>query len=267
MSAKILTFGGKFANMKALKIIATSVVALAGALTSASAGDLKLDTAPASRFIEVDVHALGGGGSVTQNYCKLFPQIENLNVNMGGNFGIGGRAVFGLREYLGLGTAIDFTVTNYDTDMLVYGQADSEGISAAYIDNIIYKVTVPVFVSLRFNVDRSVRWNIDAGLYYSYGLGGRQKQKIFRGEINAMGELVTERENLTTDYYHSGATFINVYNRGDIGVHIGTSLNFGPHLLVGGQLQYGFKNSARKTGVVDPRVHNLSVNAVLGYRF
>lgn len=253
--------------MKALKTIVTSLVVIVGAFASAKAGDLKLDTAPASRFIEVDIHALGGGGSVTQNYCKLFPQIENLNVNMGGNFGIGGRAVFGLREYLGLGTAIDFTVTNYDTDMLIYGQAESDGISAAYIDNVIYRVTVPVFVSLRFNVDRSVRWNIDAGLYYSYGLGGRQKQKIFRGEINAMGELVTERENLTTDYYHSGDTFINVYNRGDIGVHLGTSLNFGPHLLVGGQLQYGLKNSARHTGVANPRVHNLSVNAMIGYRF
>lgn len=253
--------------MKAIKNIALAALLLIGSATAASAGDLKLDTAPASRFIEVDVHALGGGGSVTQNYCKLFPQIENLNVNMGANFGVGGRAVFGLREYLGLGTAIDFTVTHYDMDMLVYGQPHSEGIAAVYINNIVYRVTVPVFVSLRFNVDRSVRWNIDAGLYYSYGLGGRQKQKMFRGQINAMGELVAERENLTTDYYHSGATFINVFNRGDIGVHLGTSLNFGPHLLVGGQLEYGFKNAARNTGVANPQVHNLSVNAMLGYRF
>lgn len=252
--------------MRSFRIILMLTVLVAQAADMRAAG-LVLDTAPASRLIEVDAHIIGGGGSVTQNYCSLFPQIENLNVNMGSHFGIGARAVFGIREYLGFGTAIDFTLANYDMDMLVVGDQPRQGISAVYLSNRIYRVNVPVFVSLRMKIDKSVRWNIDAGIYYAYGLGGRQKQKIFRGELNALGELVTQRESVATDYYHSSGTFVNVYNRGDIGLHLATSLNFGPHLLVGGQFQYGLKNSARATGVVSPRVNNLSVNAILGYRF
>lgn len=245
-----------------------ALIVASAVITAAYADSIPMiNTAPASRLIEVDVHALGGGGSVTQNYRSLFPQIESINVNMGAHLGIGARAVFGIREYLGFGTAIDFTLTDYDTDMLVIGDEPVRGISAVYVTNRIYRVTVPVFVSLRMKVDKSVRWNVDAGLYYSYGLGGTQKQNIFRGQLNAMGEIVPQREWVKTDYFHSPATFINVYNRGDIGLHLATSLNFGPHLTVGAQFQYGFKNSARATGVASPSVHNLSLAASLGYRF
>lgn len=244
----------------------TGVIALLFPV-AAEAAELKLDKAPASRFIEADVHLLGGAGSVTQNYGSMIPRLENLNVDMGANLGIGARAVFGIREYLGVGTAIDFTYTNYNIDMLVLGDTEPRGMSTVYITNRIYRLTVPVFASLRFQVDKSVRWNIDAGFYYSYGLGGRQKQKIFRGEINSLGELVTERVNISTPYYHSADTYINVFNRGDIGLHLATSLNFGPHLIVGTQFQIGFKNAARYTGVYNPNVHNLTLNATLGYRF
>lgn len=248
-----------------IKAIAGLALLLGASSPAVSAADF-VDFSPSDRLVEVDVHAIGGASSVMQNYKSCFPQIQNLNVNMGASLGIGARAVFGIRGYFGFGTAIDVTLNNYNMDMAVMG-TDRASMSAVFVDNHTYKVNVPVFVSFRFNVDRSVRWNVDAGLYYSYGFAGTQKQSIYRADINEMEELVAQKLNVKTDYYHSGDTFINSFNRGDIGLHLATSLNFGPHLLVGVQAQTGFKNSARPNGVQNPKIRNYDFHAVLGYRF
>lgn len=217
-------------------------------------------------FIEVEVHALGGGSSITQNYRGCFPQIQNLNVNMGYSLGLGARAVFGLRNYLGLGTELNLLLNNYNMDMAVLG-SDHMSMSAVFVDNRFYYLNIPIFMSFRFNVAKSVRWNVDAGMYYAYGIGGTQKQRIYRAGINEMEELVPQVVNVKTGYFHSAETFINSFNRGDIGVHLGTSLNFGPHLSVGCKFQIGLKNSARKNGIVNPNIHNYNLHGVIGYRF
>ena len=232
---------------------------------TASAKDF-IDYSPAKRLLEVDVHALVGSSTVTQNYRSCFPQIQNINSNMGISLGVGARAVFGIREWIGFGTAIDLSLNNYNMDMTVIDR-ENQGMSAIYVDNHMYKLNVPVFVSFRFKVDRNVRWNVDAGLYYNYGIGGRQKQQIYRAEINELDELVSQNVTIRTDYYHSRATFVNGFNRGDIGLHLGTSLNFGKHLVVGCQFQIGFKNQARSLGVINPNIHNLGLHGMIGYRF
>lgn len=253
------------AGILKFKAMAWLVLLLVTSAPSVAAADF-VDFTPSDRLVEVDAHAIGGASSVMQNYKSCFPQIQNLNVNMGASLGIGARAVFGLRGYLGFGTAIDVTLNNYNVDMAVMG-TDRASMSAVFIDNHTYKVNVPVFVSFRFNVDRSVRWNVDVGVYYSYGFAGTQKQNIYRADINEMEELVSQKLNVKTDYYHSENTFINSFNRGDIGLHVATSLNFGPHLLVGVRAQTGLKNSARPNGVRNPMIRNYDFHAVLGYRF
>lgn len=244
-----------------------AVMAFASILWPAAAENIDfVDTRAADRLLEVEVHALGGGSSITQNYHKIYPQIQNRNVNLGSAWGVGGRAVFGIRNYLGFGTQLDVMLKHYNIDMAVLG-ADRNSMSALFLNNHTFSVNIPVFVSFRFNVAHSVRWNIDAGFYYSYGFAGRQRQKIYRAEINAVDELVPEIETVTTDYYHSPRTLFNVFNRGDIGAHIATSLNFGPHLSVGFQAQFGVKNSARHTEISKPSVHNMAFLGLVGFRF
>lgn len=242
------------------------VALVLSAVTSSAGAEVFVDFSPASRFIEVDAHAIGGVGSVLQNYKKEFPQIQNLNVNLGESLGLGFRAVFGIRGFLGLGTALDVTTNKYNIDMAILG-SDNASMSAVFIDNRTYTVNIPVFVSFRFNVDRSVRWSVDAGMYYAYGLGGRQKQRIYRADVNAMDELVPQLVDVSTDYYHSRATFINGFNRGDLGFHLATYINFGPHLVVGAKYQIGVKNISRNIGVVNPSIHNQYFQGIVGYRF
>lgn len=248
-----------------IKISLLTVLALLCSSLTLHSEDF-VDFSPAKQSLELEAHAIAGTSGVIQNYESLFPQIQNMNANMGASLGIGFRAVFGFREYFGLGTAINVTLNNYNTNIAVLG-SDNRSMSSVYIDNQFYSVNFPVFLSFRFNVDKTVRWSVDAGLYYAYGFAGTQKQRIYRAEVNAMDELVPQLVNIKTDYYHSRETFINGYNRGDIGLHLATQVNFGNHFLVGLQYQFGFKNSSQAIGVVNPSIHNNLLHAKVGYRF
>lgn len=250
---------------KALKAV-TMLTFLFSMWQPMSAAENFVDFGPAHKLIEVTVQGLGGGSSVTQNYQKIFPQIQNLNVNMGNSWGLGAKAVFGIRDYLGFGTALNVMLNHYNIDLTVV-DADNSSMNAVFVNNRNFTINVPIFMSARFNVAYSVRWNVDFGMYYAYGFAGRQRQQIYRAEINAMDELVPELENVKTDYYHSPRTLFNVFNRGDIGLHLASSLNFGPHLMVGVQSQFGLKNSARQTQIDKSSVHNFSLLALIGYRF
>ncbi|MCM1293594.1 MAG: PorT family protein [Bacteroides sp.] len=252
--------------MKISKAIYAFFVMLSLALSPKAMADDFVDFSPAKRMLEVDVHALGGVGSVIQNYKSHFPQIQNLNVNLGESLGLGFRAVYGIREYLGFGTAIDLTMNKYNIDMAILG-SDNMSMSAVFIDNRMYYVNIPVFASFRFNIDKSVRWSVDVGMYYAYGIGGTQKQRIYRADVNAMDELVPQVVDVKTDYFHSSSTLINGFNRGDLGVHLATFVNFGPHLIVGARYQIGCKNASRSLGVVNPSIHNHYFQGIVGYRF
>ena len=250
-----------------LRILAAAAVLL-GASASASAADPAFfQRGPAPQFIETEVHALVGSASVINNYRSCFPQIENLRTNMGHALGLGGRAVFGLRDYLGFGTELNVIHSTYTMDMAVVSD-DNNYISAVYLDNDLWYLNIPVFASVRFNVAHSVRWHIDLGGYYAFGFAGKQHQVIYRGSVNALDELVLEKVDSKTDYFHSGSTFQNVFLRGDIGAFFCTGLNFGRHLSVDFRAQCGIKNTASSPlGIKHPHIRNVSFVGSVGYRF
>lgn len=74
--------------------------------------------------------------------------------------GLGAKAVFGIRDFFGIGTAANFFWNQYNIDMAVVG-ADNTSMSAVFVNNRNFTFNVPVFVSFRFNVAHSVRWNVD----------------------------------------------------------------------------------------------------------
>lgn len=245
-------------------IIIVSLLFIGYQRTSASGHFIDFGSAP--RLIEVSAHAMGGISTISQNYDDVYPQIQNLNINAGNSFGIGVKAVLGIKNYLGFGTALNATLNYYNTDLAIIGNNNSS-LNTVFVSNRNMTFNIPIFMSLRFNVSHSVRWDVDLGMYYSFGFAGRQRQQIYRAGINSMDELVPEMETVTTDYYHSPRTIFNVFNRGDIGLHVGTSLDFGPHLTIGLQSQYGLKNAARNNSLTDASVHNFSLLALVGYRF
>lgn len=252
--------------MRRLSTIILMIILAATAPICASLPENFFDNTKSTRLLETSVHLMAGGSTVMQNYKSTFPEIENLNTNTGLMFGAGARATFGLRGWLGLTTELNMMVRNYNIDLSVVG-TDVSSMSAVFINSRTYSVSIPVLITVRFNVAHSVRWNIDLGPYYSYGFAGHQKQRLFVGTINELGQMVGEQIDIKSRYYNSPATFQNSFRRSDIGVHFGTSLDLGPHLQVGARVQVGVKNTSFSHGINNPSVRNVDICGMAGWRF
>ena len=260
--------------MRRFTILCLPLLAMAICTLSASAREpghrhtdrAFIDTSAPDDFIELRAYALGGGSTITQNYISCFPQINQLNVSMGPALGAGASAQFALRDYIAIGTEFNLLINNYSTEMVVTSENVSS-VSTIFLDYRYYTVNIPVFASMRFNIARRVKWNVDLGLYYSYGLGGRNDQTIYDARINEIGQLVTRVDRDRVDYYNDRRSFICSSGRGDLGLHLGTGLTFGNHFLLGARMQLGFYNVAKTDGLTRPNIHNFAITVQAGYKF
>ncbi|MCC8071196.1 MAG: PorT family protein [Bacteroidales bacterium] len=217
-------------------------------------------------FLEVNLHALVGGSAVTQNYMSTFPEIQELNTAMGLAYGMGAGVTFGLRQWLGLGTELNVVVNRNRMDCAVSNTAVTS-MSNLFMRNHYTYINIPVFLSLRFYPATGLRWNVDLGMYYSYGVGGSQRQTLYNWTTNDLGQIVPKVVESKPSYFGSSDTFLNGYKRGDIGLHLATALLFRGHVSVGGRMGVGFKNISRKIGVLNPNIHNINFLVSVGYHF
>lgn len=220
----------------------------------------------ADRFITLNLHLLAGGSYVTNDYSSCFPEISDINTTMGAAFGVGAEATCKLGRRFALGTGLNFMRNSRRLDMAVSG-AGKPSVSNVFQRNTYYAIDIPVFLRYYVKVATGVMWNIDAGLYYAYGTGGKQKNTIYDAKTNDLGQLITSRSRLETGYYSDSRAFINSYRRGDIGIHIATGLTFSSRLTVGVRTHLGCKNVARSSGIINPSAHNIDLLATLGWNF
>ena len=229
-------------------------------------GHVTVDKSRPDDFIDFDVHALVGGSYIMENYVSCYPEISDLNAGMGAAFGVGAGVRFNIRGYLGLGTELNFTRNAAKMDMAVVG-SDRNSVSNVFQRNSYYKVDLPVYLTFMFNLSGTVKWNVDAGMYYSYGTGGKQKNTIYDTRANELGQLMMSVTNYKADFYNDSRAFINSYHRRDIGIHLATGLTFGGHLKVGVRAHIGCSNIAYSTGIVKPSSHTLDFLGLVGWQF
>lgn len=226
-----------------------------------------VDYGPATNFIDIEVHALAGNSMITENYMGCFPTISQMNTSPGASLGIGASAVFGLRNWLGVGTELNLTRNHYRVDVAV-ASADATSMSNVFLRNAMTYVDIPVYMQFRFNVAPRVRWRVNAGLYYAYGMGGSQQQDMYNAQVNQLGQLVSTAISAKPGYFGNSSTFIHAIRRSDIGVHLATNIEFG-RVAIGGRIGLGLKNVAYipdGRGIVTPNIHNINYAVTLGYR-
>lgn len=251
-----------------MSIIRRIILAVALTLVSLSVSARSfVDYGPAPRFLDLEVRGGFGGAMVTENYMGCFPEISQMNTAPGASWTLGVAGVFGIRDWLGLGTAFDLQRRHYRVDMAVAAD-DGSSVSNIFLRNSASYIRIPVYMQFRFNVASNVRWRVDAGIYYAYGIGGRQRQDIYNAQVNALGQLVSSVISSKPHYFGDGSAFIHSFRRSDVGLHLATSLVFG-RVSVGGSLGLGFKNIAYipgGRGIVTPNVHNFGYELTVGYR-
>ena len=228
------------------------------------ADDVAADIVRQDNFLEIDVHALVGCSYMTENYISCYPEISDLNTSAGVSFGVGVGALFNINRLIGLGTELNFMRNAFKMDMAAVGP---QSVSNVFQRNTYYKIDFPVYVRWKFDLARNVVWNVDGGLYYTYGLGGKQKCNIYDTRTNDLGQLMLSMTPISADFYKDSKAFINSYDRSDIGLHAATGLTFRSHLSIGVRAHVGFKNVAHSIGLVRPNMHTMDFRACVGWRF
>ena len=222
---------------------------------------------PANKFITLDLHGIVGGVEVLQNYGSTFPEISELDVSMSTTFGAGVGAEMAFSDFIGLGLQGNFLINNYRMNMAV---ANDEGPSMTncFIRNHFYTFNFPVYIATHYNLGQRVRWNVDLGMYYMYGVGGTSKAALYNARVNELGQLVTSLTHQKSGYLNSRETLLSSSYRSDIGLHVATGFTFSQRVKVALAAQVGFKNVSHVyDGVKRPNIHNFNFHCLVGWCF
>lgn len=219
------------------------------------------------RFIECDVHGIVGASVFIQDYRDHVPSISDISTSTGCGWGVGATAQFVIRDFFALGTSLDFVAHNSDYSMVLI-DADRMGTqNSVFVSNQSFSATVPVFASFRFNLADNVRWNVDAGCYFSLGLGGSQKADTYTTSMNELGQVVTKYQYYKWDFFNEKRPLIHAIDDFDFGLLIGTGLLIHDHYKVGIEARISTKNATTDEGVIHPNVRNHLFAMKLGYQF
>lgn len=246
------------------RLLLPVLMILVNCFTASADDDATVDAVQSKNFLNIEVHALIGGSYMTDNYPSCYPEISDLNTTLGPAAGIGVGAQFNLTRTIGLGTELNFTRNSFKMDMAVVGP---QSVSNVFQRNTYYKLDIPVYIRLNFDLACDVVWNVDGGLYYIYGLEGKQRSNIYDTRSNDLGQLMLSMTPIRADFYNDTDAFINSYDRGDIGLHLASGLTFREHFCIGIQAHIGFSNVAHSTGLVKPDMHTMDFRATVGWRF
>lgn len=243
------------------------VMLLAAAASVSASAEGLIDTGKSDDIIDISGQVLFGGSYVTNDYANCFGQISDLNTSMRPAWGVGAVVKFNFNNFVSLGTGLNVTFNSSRMDLAVTGREGATSISNVFLRNKYRYIDVPVFVSFGFNIASKVRWNVDAGAFYYYGIGGSQKATVYDARVNELGQLITNITNIKTHYFNDDNAFINSYRKTDIGIHLGTGLTFSRRISIGIMAHFGLKNVANTNGLIHPSCHNLNFFATVGYHF
>lgn len=249
------------------KYIASLLALLLSAVASTAQSKSFIDHGKPAQFLETGVLVSVGGSTVNQNLADCFPTISELSLSMGTQLGIGAQAEIAFSNFISMGVQTNFMINNWKMDLAV-ADDDATSISNCFVRNHFYSLVFPIYASFKFNLGNRVRWNVDLGPYYGYGLGGNNKWTLYSAHVNQLGQLITTITNEKAPYYNSRQAFIASSYRGDIGVYLASGLTFSRKISLGVRCFFGCKNQAHTyDAVVKPGIRNMSVSGVATYLF
>lgn len=221
-----------------------------------------------SRLVSFGVHVADGVASIRQNYPDQIGSVGSFTLTPGNSFAIGATAVLNIREFIGIGTSLDFSINNYYYDLTVLNANGTAGtLTSLYSKNRFTTFEIPLFVQLSMNISRQVKWENRLGLYMSFGAGGYTDNTTFRSSTNELGQSQVNRHDYRTDYYKADDGLINRLSDTDYGLHVSTGLVIYEHYTLGADLNVGLHNIASNFGVYDTSVRTLTARVRIGYKF
>ncbi len=191
------------------------------------------DTSASPRLFEFGVRA-GFNTSNLSSPEESGADLERIQTNDTWGLGFTCGAVFdiNLRRWISIQPGFFFeTRTNKFAYLDTFTGMQSDGSVATFSKTAYSSFRIPVLVSAKFNIGPGIRWSVDLGPQFSYGLGGRQKSKVVAGiRIGNDGDF---------DVFNAKNGYFDSRKRFEVGYKIGTGLTLKRHYYVGVHYEQG----------------------------
>lgn len=217
-------------------------------------------------FLEFNAHAAVGMMSLVQNFGKAVPDLSDFLLSPGTQIDLGLAVRFNLRNSFGLATGLEFGINNLRYAMGLVGNSTGQ-ISSIYVLNHFYDLTVPVYVSWRFNMGRLMKWNVDGGVYFAKGFGGHSRFSGYTSGVNSLGQPVVTHAHYSQPYFEAEVPFIARVKSFDWGPRLATGLVYRSKYTFNIIFQISAQNLIVNQTVLDLNYRHVSLAFELGYIF
>ncbi len=221
---------------------------------------------PDSYRPDINVHAGAGVSTILQNYRSQIDGCAEFYLTPGCQSVFGVNVELPLRNFFGLGTGMDYIISNYNYSMTILAPGQGT-VYTLYSRNNYHALEIPLYMLWRFNIGSKVHWDNQLGIYLSQGVTGRSHYKSYVSSTNDLGQSQVTTAIYHRDYYKDQDPLISGNSRTDYGLHIATGLMLSNHWTLNCVMHIGFVNVARNLGVLDIHQHNLSATFRVGYTF
>ena len=252
--------------MKKILAIAAAIVAMTAAAETPKKAAPFFDTARPDHFIEIDIHAGDGVSTVRQNYASAIPSVSDFVLTPANRVMMGARAIIPIRNFVAVGTALDFTINNYYWSMTLLERSQGT-LSTLYSRNHYNTIDVPLYLQWSFNLGDKVKWRTKTGMYISFGVGGHTKINETTSSTNSLGQSQVTENSYRDKYYDDEDPVVNTFAKTDMGMVIGTGILVNRHWAIDLDMHTGFTQLARNFGVLDISGRTLNVTFTVGYQF
>lgn len=255
--------------MRRLDVIGARLIAcillLAGCLPARGAEPF-YDSGRPAKLLDINPHIGVGMSSIIQNYGSAVPGLSDFLLSPGCLIGAGVDVRFAIRNSFGIGTGLEFGINNLRYSMSII-DGGTGSISSMYVRSHFYTASVPLYLTTRFNIGRTIKWNVDFGVYLAKGLGGKTKIIGYASGMNSLDQPIVTHASYTVDYFNADDTLINGVKDFDWGPRIATGLTYKHRYTLNAVLQVSAPNLASNKGVLDIKYRNINLEFQVGYIF
>lgn len=246
--------------MKRLSVIIAAILALG---TMHGNAQLRIDTSNATRPFNIGVRIGANTSNLSNNMLDVVPSIHSSSVDWKAGFTGGAVVDILMRNFFAIQPGLFFETRSDSFQRVTVIEGDATHMSVTEGDHSSSYLKIPVLASFRFMIGSTAEWQIEAGPYFSFGLGGNEKYSTL-----VSGQPATERRYKRSYFGSDG--IVKSY---DWGFKMGMGLLFKEHWYAGIHYEAGCRNVLKSNAHSDNALfpdlsgHNKTWDFTIGYNF
>ena len=236
---------------------------MALASTSAFAADL-VDKSASSSLLDFGVRA---GWNTSGQSVSLDDVPGKVNFDLGSGFTIGAVADLNVRNFFSIQPGVFYENRSFDYS-IIDNRPSQQTIHSIYGHTRFNLISIPVLASFKFNISNTVKWFVEAGPYFAFGMGGDDDVEEISASVASSTTGGTSQyiyKPYTRDYYGNDLDQSEwQHEKFHWGLKAGTGLKMFKHFVVGIHYQFGFNNISRSPS---RHINEQSASLTFGYDF